>query len=377
MMVRWGRAALNAVLIWISTHVNLTYLMRLTFDGSFRGGCGGAGAVLHCAEGNVHWQGARYLSNCASSAHAEFEGLIFGLSSAEEYSPVSLLVEGDCRVVIAQCSGRARARKLSKLNARAAATLERLPLQSLPAFGSISREDNFHADALSRAAVDATQALHGAAILASARGGKLQPALALVDDASRARVHLAPHVHAELLEACHAASEWQLLLRAYRNADDTGWWASASNHAGRLRAFDLASDALEAMGGTSRGSDPASRQLASLRRQQEEARRAHESVLQREATQRRASERAVGVTVGDDDEEEIAVVHDDERGGMTAVANDGSTAARAAAAATWHARLAQEAGGPEAMRGDDTSAVPQLLALVDALASERGLGWRL
>ena len=77
--------------------------MRLRFDGSFHGGSGGAGAVITSNSGTVQWHGASFLSGCATSAHAEFEGLILGLSAAEHLRPsASLLIEGDCRVVVGQ-----------------------------------------------------------------------------------------------------------------------------------------------------------------------------------------------------------------------------------------------------------------------------------
>ena len=138
--------------------------LLLRFDGSFGGGCGGCGAVL--LKGNAPvWQGARFLPDCPTSAHAEFEGLILGLEAASDRAPGELTVEGDCRVVLSQAAGEARSRKLSKLNARAQAGIRRLPLKMRPAFANIPREDNAHADALARAAVDASQALHGAAVL--------------------------------------------------------------------------------------------------------------------------------------------------------------------------------------------------------------------
>ena len=55
--------------------------ITLRFDGSLRGRSGGAGAVL-LHEGSIIWQGVRYLEKPATSAHAEYEGLLLGLRSA-------------------------------------------------------------------------------------------------------------------------------------------------------------------------------------------------------------------------------------------------------------------------------------------------------
>ena len=137
--------------------------LLLRFDGSFRGGAGGAGAVILSPEGIVQWQGARFLSACPTSAHSEYEGLLLGLEAAVAYRPSALRIEGDCRVVLDSISGKSKSRKLKKLHTRATAALSRLPLVSSrsglyasgfakPDTESIAREENAHADSLSRAA---------------------------------------------------------------------------------------------------------------------------------------------------------------------------------------------------------------------------------
>ena len=367
--------------------------MRLRFDGSFHGGSGGAGAVITSNSGTVQWHGASFLSGCATSAHAEFEGLILGLSAAEHLRPsASLLIEGDCRVVVgqpvsiphlspppsltylsppllthysvdrhpppqlAQISGKARARKLSKSKARAEEVMSRLSAKSQLTFGSIPREENEHADALSRAAIDAMQALYAASVLACTRASQVQSALSRIEQAARLRVVLPPHVYAELLEACHASREWNALLSAYRAAEQQNAIAG-SGEEGRERAFVLASDALEAMGGTSRGSDHASRQLARLRRTHGEAQRAQAAAKRRQAT------RLLRI----DSTASIDMAQVDARRGAAALA-------RGASAARWRAQLVHEAGGLAALRGNDINAVPRLLAVADRLRTE-GLSW--
>ena len=80
-------------------------------------------------------------------------------------------------MVLAQVAGKARPRKLGKLHARVGAALSKISLTTRPSFASIPRASNGHADALSRAAVDAASTLHGGAVLALARGDELTPAL--------------------------------------------------------------------------------------------------------------------------------------------------------------------------------------------------------
>ena len=97
--------------------------MHICFDGSFRGVCGGCGAVLWL-DNVLLWEGARFLPRCPSSTAAEYEGLLLGLAAAAQHAlepsmPAALTVEGDCRVVLTQFEGRATPRKLSKLHARA------------------------------------------------------------------------------------------------------------------------------------------------------------------------------------------------------------------------------------------------------------------
>ena len=84
--------------------------VTLRFDGSLRGRSGGAGAVL-LHEGAVVWQAARYLERPATSAHAEYEGLLLGLRGARALRARQVTAEGDCRLVLRQMEGTASARK--------------------------------------------------------------------------------------------------------------------------------------------------------------------------------------------------------------------------------------------------------------------------
>lgn len=334
-------------------------MMILRFDGSFRAGAGGAGAVLLSDASSVElWQGARFLESCSTSAHAEFEGLILGLEAARTFEPASLHVEGDCRVVLAQASGKARSRKLSKLNARANAAITQLLLSTAPTFDSIPREKNSQADALSRAAMDAVQALYAAAVIACARGGELQGALSHLEEAARARVPMPPRVYAELMETCHESHEWEPLLSVF---------GAARRDRGALRgsrcdrAFAYASGALEALGATSRGTDRASRQLVLLRRELAELQRSRQSAQRRAATLllRDSSPRALGSVVGFPSGDEAT----------------GDVPARDAGASAWRTHLVREVGGLEALTGDDLAAVPRLLRLAEDLTCATGFAY--
>ena len=108
-----------------------------------------------------------------------------------------------------------------------------------------------------RAAVDAAQQLHAAAVLASVRGGDVEPALALVERAARrarrARSLSLLSVFDELLETCHDSQQWHSVLSAFRAASRTAPnWTRHELDPGRDRAYVFAGDALEAMGASSR-----------------------------------------------------------------------------------------------------------------------------
>ena len=331
--------------------------LTLRFDGSFRGGAGGAGAVLY-GGGEACWQAARFLSACPSSSHAEFDALCLGVEAAAQFSPSALAIEGDCRVVLSQAAGDAKARKLSKLNSRAATAIEQLPLSARPTFELIGRKRNAHADALSRAAVDAARALHAAAVLASARDGQLQPALACIDRAARERVLLSPRVYDRVMEVCHGSREWQALLRVYRAAQREPEWSR-----GREHAYSLASDALHALGASNRGADRAIRsQLVQLQRDQEALRRSTCSATRRRATlQLRGDERSAAAS------EAVA-------SSSQATAEE-EAVERGIDAGAWRARLVREVGGVAALKGEEPEAVPRLLSVADRLTTPGGLGW--
>ena len=158
--------------------------VTLRFDGSLRGRSGGAGAVL-LHEGTVVWQAARYLERPATSAHAEYEGLLLGLRGARALRVRQVTAEGDCRLVLRQMDGTASARKLSRLHGEAMALAAELP-QPL-ALAHIPRADNGHADCLSRLAVDTQARLLCAAVLGAEADGSRGQAISILDEAAGRR----------------------------------------------------------------------------------------------------------------------------------------------------------------------------------------------
>lgn len=340
--------------------------LTLRFDGSYRGGCGGCGAVLLSQPAQrVVWQGAKFLSHCPGSAHAEYEGLVLGLeaAAASGFTSFSLDIEGDCRVVLSQAAGRSRSRKLSKLHSRAKACLEQMPLNGRPSYGSIPRDENEHADALSRAAVDAAQALHSGAILATIRSGDFQLALQRLDMAQRSRVPLRSSLFDEFISACDRDQEWQTLLQVYNVASNGGRQRSSP------RAVGYAIHALESIGATSRGSGYDSRRLVELRRLQREIARPRRST-------RTGTVSEPGVTVAPT----LAAMP----AGTISHAAESAIHSwrsehqlnRGTAANLWCDLLVEEAGGSDAIMGagGDSDGAPRLLQLASRLETH-GIGY--
>ena len=365
----------------------------------------------------VHWQGARFLSSCANSAAAEYEGLLLGLDAAVQAKPTSLRVEGDCRLVLTQAAGTARPRKLGKQHKLVLEKLAQLSphLEARPKFASIPRDENSHADALSRAAVEAMENLHRGAILAAARSGQTHSALGTLERASRDGVRIGPLVYEELLRSCHQAQDWRTLLSAY---------AAAQRDPRRRtqKTYEYVIDAYEALGATRRGADARSKQLATLVRQQTALAKQTERALAVAAVE---AEVAAGVAAarasrakvqqlrrlsGESDDEEEEEYDDDgedededeetrctvKRGGIgtrvsgkdrrqrspppktTQQARDAlevqrQSEARGAPAGRWRLALETAAGGESALEGSVPSATPRLLELADRLAGEGGL----
>ena len=350
----FANAQLNAEMMAVFTS------LLLRFDGSFRGGCGGAGAVILANDGKtpgtVLWEGGRFLPRCVSSAAAEYEGLLLGLAAAHHLQPSSLHVQGDCRVVLSQFDGRAKSRKLSKLHARAKERLARLRVPSLTS-ELLPRADNGHADALSRAVIEGMVDLQAGAILGTARQGRRRHALELLESAGRDGVPRAASLVEALLTCAHEASDWAVLLSMYAEAEAGSTRGGASTSA-RSRALAIeALEALEPRTGTSAG-----RQLTELRRRQADTQK---------RGQRLAAVAAHAALVPDDCEAAAANAADTAHAQMRKPRRD-----RAAAADHWRTALEREAGGPEALQGEATAAdsVPRLLALVEQLKSAEGIG---
>ena len=347
----WRHTMSGAARTAASTH------LTLRFDGSFSGCCGGAGAVLCCEQRGLIWEGARFLRyGLASSAAAEYEGLILGLHAASAHRPGALHVEGDCRVVLGQVEGRSRSRKLSKLHTRASHLIAALPTR--PTFGLVPREQNWHADALSRAAVEASTALLAQSIVCSAASGRRALALDLLERARLDGVPRSPALFESLLTLCDAAGDWRSLLEVYAQTQVCAP-ARTSEHALRL-----AIGAHMAIG--TRADGAAGRQLAGLRRKLD--------ALERPQRRSRASSAASAPI-------DASSLRRAEAAKQRAEAARLSNEARQAAASRWWEALRQSGG-----LGDQASAaacgvahcdaidVQHLLALADTLASTDGFG---
>lgn len=214
----------------------------LRFDGSLRGVCGGAGAILLHNE-RVIWQGARFLPRCASSAAAEYEGLLFGMTAAQKLGVTQLHTEGDCSIVLKQLSGSARARKLHHQCVRAMALASSFGLPAT--YAHIARAENGHADSLSRAAVDAMQALYCSAIRSSLKCGNRDYALRLLDDARRQNVPRPCRIFEDVISVSVAECDWAVVISAFIDAKSSGFGESEIAINGALDAFAARRSALD------------------------------------------------------------------------------------------------------------------------------------
>jgi len=127
---------------------------RLYSDGACRGnpGPGGAGAVITNAEGNVIWEGKKYLGHCTNNI-AEYEALILGLEGALAHGYKKLDVYMDSELLAKQINGSYRV-KNEKLK-----VLMQEVRSLLSAFDSIEvkhvlRCHNTQADRLANLAID-------------------------------------------------------------------------------------------------------------------------------------------------------------------------------------------------------------------------------
>jgi ribonuclease HI len=84
---------------------------------------------------------------------AEYKALIAGLEAAQRFSPTTVHVRADSKLVIEQLAGRWKVKQphLKPLHAQARALLERFDHVDL---AHVRREDNTDADALVNAALD-------------------------------------------------------------------------------------------------------------------------------------------------------------------------------------------------------------------------------
>lgn len=127
---------------------------RLYSDGACRGnpGCGGAGAVVTDAEGNVLWEGKEYLGVCTNNI-AEYKALILGLRGAIACGCNKLDVFMDSELLARQVNGTYRVK-----NENLKILMEEVR-KLLSSFESVQvkhvfRCHNAHADRLANLAID-------------------------------------------------------------------------------------------------------------------------------------------------------------------------------------------------------------------------------
>mmetsp|Transcript_36851 Transcript_36851/g.77649 ORF Transcript_36851/g.77649 Transcript_36851/m.77649 type:complete len:318 (+) Transcript_36851:94-1047(+) len=209
--------------------------LDLYFDGCLRGKGGGAGAVL-LSDGDVLWQGSRYLQRVPSSVASEYEALIFGLQAAQEFKPYQLHVYGDCRLVAEQMNGSSSVRKMGKFHKRAQDLSLSFPAEAI--VQHIPRSENVMADSLARAAVDAVEALYTSSCMALAEDACLDRAFRVLCDAQNKGVLLSRDVYAGLIFKCEEAHEMDLLIALFAEADASRAGVDRELILAVLRAFE-------------------------------------------------------------------------------------------------------------------------------------------
>eukprot|EP00966_Prymnesium_polylepis_P284215 6565615-Prymnesium_polylepis.1 len=132
-------------------------------------------------------------------------------------------------------AGSARSRKLHKLHTSALAATS--ALASPPEYCHIARQSNARADALSRAAVEGMQALHCAAIRSTLRCGRRSRSLHLLEGMRRQNVPRPKDIFDDIVVAADEASDWDVVLRAFAEAQECGAANSPVAIDAALRAY--------------------------------------------------------------------------------------------------------------------------------------------
>lgn len=141
-----------------STTLNPTPLLisefTLRFDGCSKGnpGIGGAGAVLYKNDVEI-WNSCKFIGMYITNNQAEYEGLLLGLTRANEMKIQKLLVEGDSNLVIKQMKGEYKVKSLSilELYNKCVDLSRNIPIIN---YQHIYRERNKRADELSNKSLE-------------------------------------------------------------------------------------------------------------------------------------------------------------------------------------------------------------------------------
>jgi ribonuclease HI len=128
------------------------YVLRT--DGGARGNPGpaGAGFVLENPDGTVACRGGRFLGSATNNV-AEYEALIWGLTTALNRTASPLIVLSDSELVVRQVSGayKVKSPSLRPLHAKAVELMRRIGNARIE---HVRREENCAADRLANQAMD-------------------------------------------------------------------------------------------------------------------------------------------------------------------------------------------------------------------------------
>lgn len=127
----------------------------LRTDGGSRGNPGpaGAGVVIESAEGTLLLQERKFLGRMTNN-QAEYSALIMGLQTVARYQPQAVQVLLDSELIVRQMNGRYQVKDagLLPLYQQAKQLAAALPVVR---FAHVPRSQNYRADALANAAMDA------------------------------------------------------------------------------------------------------------------------------------------------------------------------------------------------------------------------------
>ena len=129
-------------------------IFKMKFDGCSKNNPGLAGAGYTIFDGDKElYFGNTFVGENATNNHAEYAGLILGLSQAIEFGIKKIIVEGDSLLVINQMTGKFKCISLNLIQLYEKAKELEKQFKEIH-FKHILRNENKRADQLSNIAVD-------------------------------------------------------------------------------------------------------------------------------------------------------------------------------------------------------------------------------